>query len=307
MRATLLLLCLLLAGEIQAQGKDHVRIGGTHVSLIPPPGFTAAASFSGLEHKATGASILVAELPTPVQQLTAGMSEAALAARGMRLLQMQAVSLHGTPATLLRVSQKAGGTAYQKQILLFGDATQTVLVTGTYPEATPAAAGPVQAALLSTFYAPQTRAEVPAAPFGLNVAGTRFRFAKNLAGSLLYTTDGRPAPQGPDQAAVIVGTSLGAVDVADADQEQYSLLHLRQTPNGQTLHVRSSYPITINRMRGYEVIADGQDAQGRPQLVYQVMLFADTDKYYLIVGITDNHFDEHLATFQALAQTFRRR
>ncbi|GAA4374223.1 hypothetical protein GCM10023186_05600 [Hymenobacter koreensis] len=306
MRVTFFFLLLSTLNSF-GQTKDHVAVSGTKVSLIPPIGFSSAAKFSGFEQASTGASILVAELPSPYQQTAAGFTKSNLASRGMTLLQQEQVKLGGTPATLFSITQQANGITYLKQILAFGDPAKTVLVTATYPEQSRQIEGPIKAALLSSVYnaKQQSKALPEANKFAVNVSGTKFKFAQSLAGSmLLYTPDGKVPSQAKDKALFMVGNSLSSVAVTD--RKQYSIERLKKLPEGQTNQVRTINAVTINGLSGYEIVADGKGPNNETQLVYQTILFESNGGYYIIVGLTDNNFDTHLPLFKAIANTFKR-
>lgn len=304
----LLLFAVLMRVAAPAQTPGHLLVPGTKISLVPPAGFTAASSFSGFEQPDAAASIMVADVPGPVQQMKAGMTSATLATRGMKLLRTEPVTIKGTPATILHIIQPANGLLYRKQLLLFGDATHTVFITGTYPDGGTAMEAEIRRALLTASYNPHQSDNTPAADFGVNVAGTGLQFAKNLAGSLLYTSDGQVTPTGPNKAAVIVAGSLNLAEVSVSDQKAFSIRHLQQLPEGQHSQVRTISPVTVDGLSGYEIVADGQNDKQVPELVYQLMLFDGLNKkYYVVVGLTENHFDAHLVSFKAIARTFQRR
>lgn len=303
MRVALLSLFLLLAGVALGQTNKHLAVNGTKVSMVPPTGFVAATKYSGFEQVETGASILVTEIPGPYQQIVSGFTGAALATRGMTLLKTEPVDLQENTATLLQVKQTANGITYLKQMLVFGDQTKTVMVTGTYPEKNSGLGESIKEALLTSRYNVDQNVQ-QVARFSIDVTGTKFKFAKELAGSMLYTTDGKAPSESSDKAMMIVGNSLG--NVAVVDKKQYSIDRLKQLPNGSTNKMRSVTSITINGLSGYEITADGKGSKEESQLVYQTMLFDNSGGYYVIVGLTSQNFDTHLALFKTIAKTFKR-
>ena len=305
MRLIFLPFLLFSVSSVSAQTALHVAIPGTKISLVPPAGFVAATRFSGFEQAETGATILAAELPTSAQQMVGGFTETALAGRGMKLLQKQPVDLHGTKATLFRVRQQANGIAYQKQILVFGTHAYTAMVTGTYPEKSAATAAAIRTALVSTYYnQQQPDGKRPVASFSVDVTGTPFKFAKNLAGSVLYTTDGKAPAEAADKALLVVSNSLG--NKAVGDRQAFSIQRLKQLPQGATNNIRLMAPVTINGLSGYEITADGKGPKNENQLVYQTVLFTDAGEYYILVGLTDSLFKAHLDEFKKIARTFKR-
>src|SRR5688572_71215 len=202
-----LLLTFLLVGYFAlGQTDKHVKVAGTKCSLVPPNGFVAATNFSGFQNAETGSSIMVNELPAPYQTITDGFTAEALKTRGMTLINKQTIDFNNSKATLIKVTQPAGGTTYIKQILIFGDANGTVLVNGIYPEASMSIESKITDALLSTVYnTSQDDNPLEAAPFTLNVEGTEYKVTKFIAGSWLYTTDAKTLT---DRLTLIIGNSL---------------------------------------------------------------------------------------------------
>lgn len=303
MKIKLLLLLLLLAGSALAQTARHRAVPGTQCRLVPPDGFAAATRFSGFQNEAAGASILVTELPAPVQLLAGSFTAEALRTKGMELVERQDVDLPAEKGTFFRVRQQAGGTTYLKQILLFGDSLKTVMVTATCPEVHNSLEGALRQSLLSA-----ARQEGPepdqleAAAFTIDVRGTALQPARYMAGSLIFTTDGQVPSSGP---ALVVAASLSRVAVAD--RKGFALDRLKKLPGGEAAVVRAVQPVTIDSLEGYEVVADAKGKDGKAELLYQVLLFAGSGDYYIIVGTATEDREAYMATFRKLAQTFRRK
>lgn len=133
---TLKLLTFLIfsAGYCLAQSGNPVSIPGTKYSLIPPNGFEIAKQFSGFQNISTGASIMLNELPAPLDVVQKGFNADALKGKGMTLLDDQTIDFNGSKARILKISQFSNGSLYLKETLIFGDSTRTVLVNGVYPE-----------------------------------------------------------------------------------------------------------------------------------------------------------------------------
>lgn len=300
----LLPLLLFVVGSAAGQTKDHVAIPGTKTTMIPPPGFVAATTFAGFQQPEKGASILIAEIEVGAENMANSLTESALASRGMKLLQKQRIDLHGTKATMLKVQQEANGVTYLKQMLVFGDEATAVLATGTYPASNSDSEAAINKALLSAYYNKQKKISAePAVGFTVDGAGTAFKFAKSLAGSVVYTTDGKAPSEAADKAMIIIAASLG--NTASGDQKQFSIASLQKLPEGQTNKIQSITSVTINGLSGYEIVATGKGPNAESQLVYQVLLFKSNGEYFRLVGLTDNKFEAHLADFKAVAQTLR--
>lgn len=303
MQLRLLLTCLLIGQLSFGQTDKHVKVSGTKCSLIPPNGFVAATSFSGFQNAETGASIMINELPWPYQTLIDGFTAEALKTKGMTLISKQAIVLNNSKATLINVTQIANGTTYEKQILIFGDTKETVLVNGIYPEGTKNMEVKIKDALLSTIYnASQNDNPLDAATFTIDVKGTDFKIVKFMSGSLLYSTDGKIPTEKP---TLIVGNSIAKIPTQN--QKQYAEERLKKLPRGEFNVVKEVNEVTIDNLKGYEIIADGQSKDNKPELVYQVMLFNKKGDYYIIIGKAKEEFQKNLEVYKRIARTFKRK
>ncbi|MGJ7031531.1 hypothetical protein [Niabella hirudinis] len=299
-----ILLTLLLIGNLSfGQTDKHIKVSGTKCSIIPPGGFVAAKAFSGFQSSETGASIMINELPAPYQQLVDGFTAEALKIRGMTLISKQTIDLNNSKAALVKVSQPANGSTYLKQILIFGDSKGTVLVNGIYPENSKVIEPQIRVALLSTVYnKSQNEKPLKAAPFAIDTKDTDFKLIKYMSGSLLYSTDGKIPTEKP---TLIVGNAIANVSIQN--QRRYSEERLKKLPGGEQNNIREIKEITVDNLKGYEIVADGKTKDSKAELVYQVMLFNESGDYYIIVGQTAEEFDKYLESFKKVTKTFRRK
>ncbi len=280
--------------------QNRVTIAGTKCSMIPPTKFVTATAFSGFQYEDIGASIMVNELPAPFSAVSPGFTAQALQSKGMTMLKKDTIDFNGGKAFYIQLSQPANGTTYLKQLLVFGDDKKTVMVNGIYPQESKGITAEVKKAMLTILYN-ETQPEdgLNAAPFTIDVTGTVFKFTKYIAGSLLYTTDGKIPTDG---ATFIVSNSISKVDIKD--KKIFCTDRLKQLPRGDASVIQTINPVTINSLTGYEIIAEGKGKNGEPELVYQVILF-EKENYYLIVGLTKDDFAKNKSIFKSIAQTFK--
>ena len=299
-----LLLTFLFIGHFTfGQTDKHIKVPGTKCSLIPPSGFVATTNFSGFQSSETGASIMISEIPAPYQQFVEGFTAEALKTHGMTLISKRTIDFNKSKATLIKATQPMNGATYLKQILIFGDAKGTVMVNGVYLEASKIEEGKISDALLSTVYnTSQNDNPLEAAPFTLNVEGTEYKVAKFMAGSLVYSTDGKMPTEKP---TLIVGGSLAKVSVPN--QKQYAQERLKKLPRGEFNIIKEIKETTIDGLSGYEIIADGKTADNQPKLIYQVMLFNDKGDYYIILGHAKENMESNLEAYKKIAKTFKRK
>jgi hypothetical protein len=303
MKQRFLLSFLLLTQIAFGQATKLTKVPGTKCSLIPPAGFVAATTFSGFQHAETGASIMINELPAAYESIADGFTADALLTRSMTLISKEFIDFNNTKATLIKVKQPANGTTYIKQMLIFGDAKRTVLVNGIFPETSKNMEPKIKEALLSTVYNPsQDDNALDAAGFTVDIKDTNLKLVKYISGSLLYSADGKVPTE---TATLIVANSLAKV--SSQNHQKYAEERLKKHPRGEFNIIKENKEITIDNLKGYEIVADGKTKDGKPELVYQVMLFNDNGDYYIIIGQAKEEFQNNLDAFKKVAKTFKRK
>lgn len=278
-------------------GQNQIQITGTKYSMIPPKGFMLSTNFTGFQNNETGASIIVADLPASYSELVKGFTKEALKTKGMELISKDNVKYNNSEATLYKVSQKANGLTYLKQILVYGNSAKTVMVNGIYPEQSKEYENEIITSLYSLKYDDkQIENPLESAKFSIDINGTDYIFVKSLAGSLLYSEDGQiPSSKG----LIIVANSLG--NKVSSDSKIYSIERLKKLPNADNSTVKSIDKLKIYNLDGYETVAEGNNKQ----LIYQTILFTENNEYYLIVGETKVNKDKNLEIFKKVARTFK--
>lgn len=294
-------------GAVQQQPKP-VRVEGTKVSLVPPPGFVPSERFPGYGLEEAGASILVTELPAPFAAATAAFTDpVALGKKSMKLLARQAVTVNQRAGLLLHYQQTTAGTEFLKWLLALGDETETVLVTATFPkDAERRFSRLLRGSVLSASW-DQTHSV--AAEEGLNYSlGERgtLRLAKRVGKTLLYTAGAIFPSQSLDAPVFVVSPSFGGARVGDP--QAFAKARALKIDSVVGIGVIEPQPVVIDGLSGYEIVTDGKDREtAEPMAVYQVMLF-ESDEYYLMQGLVSaRHAPQHLAAFKAMARSFKRR
>lgn len=303
MKIKILLFFIAVTTFASGQTENHKVIAGTKCSIIPPAGFVPATNFSGFQNNGSGASIMVTELPAPVQAVSEGFTASALKTKGMTLIDKQTIDFNNSKATYIKVSQPANGTTYLKQILVFGDSKKTVLINGIYPEANKAIEADIKTSLLSASYNENQKDNpLDAVKFKIDVSNTDFKLAKYMTGSLIYTTDGQIPTEKP---SLIIGNSIAKVSAEN--QKQYSVERLKKLPRGEFNAVKEINLIQIDNLQGYEIVANGKSKDAKTELIYQIILFNDKGDYYIIVGRATEDLENNLQRFKSIANTFKRK
>ncbi|HAA28760.1 MAG TPA: hypothetical protein DCE56_15070 [Cyanobacteria bacterium UBA8553] len=287
--------------------QEYTAVQGTKISLIKPDGFTVASNFSGFQQLDTGASILVAEIPNPYSQVAGGFTAENLKTRGMTLLSQEKVTINGYSGQLLKVTQVANSIAYLKWIGVFGDETETILITATLPQQLEKSLSQqLQKSVLSAKWE-KNRAVDPFADLNFAIENPpSLKFTTRMVNTLLYTRDGEIPTKTPEAPFVVVGQSLQKVLVSNP--KQFSETRLTQTAQIRDLSIESSREISINGLKGYEIVATAKDEKTAiPLVVYQVMLFDEQD-YFILQGIVGaNLRKEYLDDFQRMALSLKKK
>ena len=291
-----------------AQSDPLVHVGGTHCSLVPPKGFVPSETFSGFMNEATGASIMITEIPAPYEMLVNSFTAPALKTKGMTLLGKENMEISGMQATIFQVSQMVGDQNYLKQMMFFGDSSNTVMVNGIYPDTLKYKETDIKKALLTTVYATDQKEDNPIdlVNFTLDTEGTEFKKPKYFAGALMYSIDGKIPTEKP------IFTATNAIDLralveSEGNKKNFALKRIKNLPQGENNVVTSNKPIKSDDLEGYETIANGLSKDNKPTRVYQVILFPEDDPYFILVGETKEDFDKYEEIFRKLALSFKRK
>jgi hypothetical protein len=298
------LFALLIFAQIASgQTGELAKVPGTKCSLIPPKGFVAATRFSGFQNSEIGASIILTEIPGSYRFIVDGMTAEKCAVEGIILTGKQTIDLNGLDATMLNASQYINGITYLKQMLVFGDPKNTVLVNGVYPEGSKIIARDIKTALLSTVCKNDQKYHADDAfTFTIDVVGTDFKLAKSLTGNQLYSIGDQPQKGKP---TLIISCSISKV--FPKDKKAYSEKRLNDLPIGNQKEVQEINEVTIDNLDGFEITAKGLTQNGPSELIYQVMLYTDDGDYYLILGTAKEESGEYLEGFKKIARTFKRK
>jgi len=285
-----------------------IDVPGTHVSLVPPDGFSASRSFPGFEATDEGAQIVVAEHPgTPIGVAVSGMTRNGLASRaGMTMVGSEELTLGRWRAMIVDAKQLALGKATSTWILILGDDGQTASIVATYPADAAHLRDPLRAALESVVLDPDRPTDpLEALPFTLEPAFP-LRFAGVVSNMGGYNTSGSLPAEDPSEPTLLVGQSLGSPAVPS---ESFLPGQLRRLEWGDGLRLGDVSAITVDGLAGYEVTGTTNDpSTGRALGIYGAVLFQDESHYLLAVGVCLESMAHHMfPVFQASVETLRLR
>lgn len=285
-------------------------VRGTHVSLVPPEGFVEATRFSGFQKNATGSSILVTELPAGFNTVSQAFEAGAMASKGMKLLEKEAVPLQsqgqGGKALLVHVEQESAGTAFRKWMLALGDDKGTALVTATFQKELEASeSAPLKAAVLTARRDLSTEAP-PVEPLFTLQQTPGLKRAHQVQNAVLYTPDGKLEGHAPEEPLLVVAPSIG--DPGALDVKAFSEKRLRLTAGVMDVVVESGAPLEVDGMKGYELVARATDSKrGTPLVLHQVLLLEEGGYFILQGRMGTGRRQEYLPHFQAAARSLKRK
>jgi hypothetical protein len=295
---------LLLAGA-PASAAAPVPVPGTRVTLEPPPGFTLAERFPGFGDGETGASILVTEMPAPVEGIRAGLTAEGLATRGMTLLSTATVTTPLGETFLVGATQRAGGAAVGKWLAVSGDAAGTTMVLATWPLDREAMAEPLRLAVLSARPLGAAADRLAGLPFRLT-EGPRLRISERVANALVLTEEGRRGVRAPGEPLLVATASLSEVDLDDL--AAFAERRLRQTEQVTGPWRSEGRAADVGGMAGWELEASATDgATGAPMRLYQLVLRDRPRSYFIVQAlVAPERWAEMLPEVRAVAHSVRR-
>jgi hypothetical protein len=288
--------------------KKPVKVPGTKVSLIPPPGLKPSERFPGFGDEETSSSIMITETPVPYSEMASGLTKEALATNGMSVLRRKEISLNGRPGILFHLKQEAQPGDILKWMVMTGDEKDTILIIAAFPEQMKARlSSEMEKAVLSA------RWDVDAETDPLDGLVFSFeddpsmKFARRLSNNVMLTKDGAFPDRPTNDPFFIIGSSLSEVTIPDVGK--FAEKRLMQIKQVSGIAIKQQSEVTIAGLPGSEIVAEAQwnDLPDAPVVVYQVIL-SDGKNYFLMQGFAPREEQEkYLAVFSRIAQSFRKK
>jgi hypothetical protein len=286
---------------------DYVRFPALGIRMRQPKEFDKADGFDGFGQEETNSSVLITVLPGPYAKISAGLTREFMKPRGWTFLSRQEIKVDGVPGFLVHFDQPAHGDVYRKWSLVFGDERKTTMVTATFPKELEAElSARLKTAVLSVRL-DQPAGDTPEAlpPFTIT-ASPKLKRITTASRTLAYTKEGVIPVKSPTEPMFIAAPSLGKG--VTGDLRQFAERRMKATAGAKRLAIKSTEPITVDGLEGYESLAEAEhDGSGAPLVVYQVMLF-DDGAYILMTALVGSELrDEYLPEFKAMARSLKRK
>jgi len=295
--------------SVTANAADRITPPGSHISLEPPAGFLLSKTFAGFAAPSDNASIVLTEFPAESwQQLRQGITAEAMAQHGMRLLSTETIDGLPYEQVTARAEQRLGNQLFDKWLMFFNakDFVGIVTVTIASPAPPRLSDAIVRAALASVRRASSEASGNPVAALPFTVqAAARFKYRKALSGRGLVLKETPPPPEGqPDDVGFIV-TLAGDAPIAAADQQRFAEQQFLTSRAITDKNIQSTKPLQVTDGTGFEILAQGKQASGRPLRYLFVVVYPSGHPFVMVGSAPSERFDEALPDFRAMIESFR--
>lgn len=297
---------MILVVSVGGHAEPQTPIKGTRVMLTAPSGFVVADRFPGFMSEETGSSLMVSELPAPFAEVTKGFNASGFKKQGMTLLTKEEMSFEAHKGFLISASQSANGIDFLKWMAAFGDEKTTYMVTASFPKDAAADLSDILKAAVSGARVGAGSADPFDAMTFRVTPMNDMKIARVLGNGILLSKGGVFPAKGIETPILVAGASASK-RLSIPGKKAFSEARLQKTSTLKDVRPRTTEPIAIDELEGFESVADAIDiATGKAAIVYQVILF-DADGYYAIQGIaSEQEGRTQLPTFKQIARTFRK-
>jgi len=286
--------------EIESKNEPAARVKGTRVSLVKPEGFEQAPSFNGYILKDRSASVMVTEMPAPIDKILEGFTEDNLALKGMTMLSKKDVQVSGCKGVLVEAKQ----AIFRKWLTVFGSPDETVLVVAVFPEEySEELSDRLKDCVSSVTWDPSSKVDVMENLNFAVEAKAPFKLARRLQNTLVFTEEGKFPATKPEDPIYIVGESF--FQPLMSGRKEFCLQRLGQTQGVKDASADSVEPVKYAGLEGFVIAARGKDSRTDDKMyVYQVILFGEKS-YFIHVGmVADTQKEKFEPAFKAMSETF---
>lgn len=276
----------------------HVLIPGTRLFIVPPPDFTVAKTFIGLQKQEHSGLSIMDIVGGNFYSNAATFSKQEFESKGVRVYDYQEIKVGGYPAKFISMQ---GDLTVKAYALVFGDSTFSTMIMGFYP-VVDETTGKQMLASLNTIFYDKARKINPfeTAHFTLNEKSSKFKFSQYSANIYLYTVGGVENNKDANSPIVLVmqlpkeqGTTLKSLaDMMIAKTQQYGLT------NPVVKNVSTE---KINGYDTYQAEVYGQIKEMN-SVIYQCFI-AKGDMVITIQGIAKEDINTNIEEFKKLAAT----
>ncbi|MCD1125360.1 hypothetical protein LPW36_04860 [Jinshanibacter sp. LJY008] len=287
------------------------RIPGTSVSIEPPAGFSLSKQFTGYMNEVVGASIMVNEMPAPLEEIKHSFIPDLMKTEGVRLLGTEEAVSHEHKVWLYKIGQTANNQQFNKWILLQGDSKRSLMLVGTYPAAEEAKLGDaIKRSLIGMELAQGEEGKLNLDALGYSIQESdNLKIVRRVNNMLILSLpgDAAPAPAAAGvQPMMVIASSYSKAAIGDL--VAFSEKHMMNTASLIEIAVQkeSIKLVDINGHHGVELLANAENAKNHePMKVYQLIVESD-GTYYVIKGLVKaEQSEQYLPEFRKIAESLK--
>jgi len=297
------------------QTSKHIELPGTKYILIKPDSsFAISTDFTGLSNKDLEAGINITDLPMPFDAVLPMFTKDLPPKDGELVLERDLV-MNGYQAKMYKtdVIQKSTleeltnpekeGKAVIFWLLLYGNENFCLTIAATYPSSLDKElSDKFERSLLSFLYLEEKEVNpLDGLTFDIDLKDTPLEFATTLFQTgAAFNIDGKFPTESDD----ITNYSIMVMPFGVESTEQKEVAIKKVRKPFEEIDIKEVNPITLNTLKGYEVVGYENDENGELTLNYSVTLF-DTERHFVISGVSKIEIEEKLEMFRKISSTFR--
>ncbi len=281
-------------------------IPGTRISVEVPHGYKVATKFPGLIHEAKASTLILNEIPKPVDEVRQTLEKHAIEARRMTFDRREKLEISGREAILVYATQKVADRMVRERLAVFGDDRSSVMVVASVPIEFDLREGPkLEAAIRSLVWNRKGKVDPYAGlPFRLaEIDGLQVIKRQPLLVVIARQAYRHAVP--PEEPLLIVGASEDRIQLDDP--KAFAHARIARMQKVEDVTILSEGPRKFGGMDGYEILALGRDRETQVKLTIYQVIAQDESHYFSMRGTVGyNDRERYLSKFMLAADRFQR-
>jgi len=280
------------------------RVAGTKIKIQAPEGFVKAVQFPGYLMQDTSSSIMITTIPGPYAEITKGFSKEGFVRQKMKLISKEEQVVGEAQGLLIHASQNARGVDFLKWILVFGNKSETTMVTATFPEQFKDELSEIlKKSVLTTEWDKSMKLDFfEGITFRVKEFGS-LKIANKMGNNLFLSANGKFPQEDESEPLVIVGSSISE-DWKIPNMKSYCNLRLKHIKGLAAPKVIEEKRVKIGGLEGYLIYAKGKGAKG-DLYVEQCLLFTDDGYYIFLALVGSEKKDKYVEDFRNILNSFK--
>lgn len=191
---------------------------------------------------------------------------------------------------------------YRRNVLLFGDDSYAVMITGTYTESS-GMETEIENSLLTAVYHKTLKVDPQEGlKFDVSPESEGFTFINSFSGVLTYSMTDSAKQTLPDRTTFVVSSAINRDPIGNF--RQHAIDKFQRISVGNRYSIATLDSINIDGVHGFEITGYDKNKQF---LAYEVILYPTADDYNLLTGKAGGEIQLFLEKFHRIARTFKRK